>query len=541
MKKNADFRNALGQPDEYFRQSVIDTLNELNREAEQEKRPSARPVFRTVCACAAMLAIILGSVLAFRTNAWQALTASSPDSIRPTPEVFTQAEEPQVFETELATFTVREAVADDIGVYIAVDVEPKDEHVLVADMDLPIKNIGPERSGQKSDFEHQTLAQWVTAHDYKLLGVHFSLSPDGSDSSPRSYILRYREGNQETSDVAYIIDKAKPDTQEYPLYWYLVPCDTAGTAGSDLLPLQEEHGVFPVRVSAKKETVKTVESDLVTITFHDAVSDGTGVFIPAEIRAKNEKTLPLLLDTNFLGSPKILGKTPDYPDQNILQWARKHGYEDLMFITLASPNMSPTSDARLNGFSNVFSLQDDGSLAGTIAGSSIPEATLYGLYWSAIPYDMDKAEKYMRETHGLPLDSEDQEAGIVQIAAADEAETPETVAVYQLTGTADKNGQVPETTLSLFRTSRCDYLLFRSEDKQYFGYNAVTTRGDVYYGRHIPYITRTELQEGRAVSILSSWQFPDPLPDTLSIGLYMYNFDPDSGLESSDLEFRRIR
>ena len=210
-----------------------------------------------------------------------------------------------------------------------------------------------------------------------------------------------------------------------------------------------------------------------------------------------------------------------------------------MFIMLASPNMSPTSDARLNGFSNAFTLQDDGSLAGTIAGFSIPEATLYGLYWSAIPYDMNKAEKYMQETHGLPLDSENNEAGIVPIAAADETETPETVAVYQLTGTAGKNGQAPETTLSLFRTSRCDYLLFRSEDRQYFGYNAVNTKDDVYFGQHIPYITRTELQEEHAVSILVSWQFPDPLPDTLSIGLY--NFDPDSGLESSDLEFRRIR
>lgn len=874
MKKNADFRNALGQPDEYFRQSVIDTLNELNREAEKEKRLSARPVFRTVCACAAMLIIILGSVLGFRSNVWQALTASSPDSIRPTPEVFTQSDEPQVFETEdavltvreavadklgvyltidvkpkkenylavdmsvspenndleaiginpdfegqtlrqwakahgyellfinaclpsgveidhsngiriredgsavisicgkvlpdtevydvswtaipldttaksgadlqnlpaeqetfpvrvsaetktvktvetdyitvtfrdakvrgtvvsvpmiirpksgkalplpmtvgiesspedigktpdypdqtilqwaevhgyeeilpvwigspenahptanaflnahpsafflqedgslagtvtgiavpgadlyemtwditpydikristissasladvldfakeksgifrvlitdkagtpetntavekpqvfeteLATFTVREAVADDAGVYFTVDVKPKDEHVLAVHMDLPVEDIHihAESIGKQSDFDNQTLPQWAKAHDYELMAVGFSLSPDDSESSPHSYTLENHHVNNDNSMVMYIIDKAQPDTQIYNLFWNMKiwSADKTGTSESDILTLREERGSFPVCVSMEKETTKTVESDLVTMVFHDAVSDGTGVFISTEIRAKNEKTLPLLWDTDFLGSPEILGKTPDYPDQNILQWAREHGYEDLMFIML----MYPTSDTRLNGFSNAFTLQDDGSLAGTIAGLSIPEATLYGLYWAVIPYDMNKAEKYMQETHGLPLDSENNEAGIVPIAVADETETPETVAVYQLTGTAGKNGQAPETTLSLFRTSRCDYLLFRSEDRQYFGYNAVSTKSDVYFGRHIPFITRTELQEEHAVSILVSWQFPDPLPDTLSIGLY--NSHSTTELEPPELEFSRIR
>ena len=39
MKRNEDFRNALGEPDEYFQQSVMDTLNQLNRQAERESRP----------------------------------------------------------------------------------------------------------------------------------------------------------------------------------------------------------------------------------------------------------------------------------------------------------------------------------------------------------------------------------------------------------------------------------------------------------------------------------------------------------------------
>lgn len=477
----------------------------------------------------------------FPETLWmRAVRVTDPSHVTICPmQKITAAGDPQVFETELATFTVREAVTDDAGVYFTVDVKPKDEHVLAVHMDLPVEDIHihAESIGKQSDFDNQTLPQWAKAHDYELMAVGFSLSPDDSESSPHSYTLENHHVNNDNSMVMYIIDKAQPDTQIYNLFWNMKiwSADKTGTSESDILTLREERGSFPVCVSMEKETTKTVESDLVTMVFHDAVSDGTGVFISTEIRAKNEKTLPLLWDTDFLGSPEILGKTPDYPDQNILQWAREHGYEDLMFIML----MYPTSDTRLNGFSNAFTLQDDGSLAGTIAGLSIPEATLYGLYWAVIPYDMNKAEKYMQETHGLPLDSENNEAGIVPIAVADEAETPETVAVYQLTGTAGKNGQAPETTLSLFRTSRCDYLLFRSEDRQYFGYNAIYTKDNAWYGRNIPYITRTELQEEHAVSILVSWQFPDPLPDTLSIGLY--NSHSTTELEPPELEFSRIR
>ena len=61
MKRNEDFRNALGQPDEYFRQSVIDTLDQLNMQAEQEKRPQRRYPARLVCTFAALaLAAVSG-------------------------------------------------------------------------------------------------------------------------------------------------------------------------------------------------------------------------------------------------------------------------------------------------------------------------------------------------------------------------------------------------------------------------------------------------------------------------------------------------
>ena len=65
MKRNADFRNALGQPDDIFRQSVIDTLTELNHQAEKETRPARRFPLRAACAFAAALVLAAGLTVLF--------------------------------------------------------------------------------------------------------------------------------------------------------------------------------------------------------------------------------------------------------------------------------------------------------------------------------------------------------------------------------------------------------------------------------------------------------------------------------------------
>ena len=80
MKSNKDFRNALGQPDEYFEQAVLDTLDQLNRQEKRESRPHRNYIPRIACTFAALVLVIAGVVLSVRQSADGRI-----DNIRPTP------------------------------------------------------------------------------------------------------------------------------------------------------------------------------------------------------------------------------------------------------------------------------------------------------------------------------------------------------------------------------------------------------------------------------------------------------------------------
>ena len=99
MKRNEDFRNALGQPDEYFRQAVLDTLDQLNTQAEKENRPQGRTYIRFACACAAMVLLCTGIILACRRPG--GLLDNHVDTVNPTTAVLARPSGATVVETEL--------------------------------------------------------------------------------------------------------------------------------------------------------------------------------------------------------------------------------------------------------------------------------------------------------------------------------------------------------------------------------------------------------------------------------------------------------
>ena len=540
MKRNADFRNALGQPDEYFQQTVIDTLDELNRKAEKEKRPARHFTFRTVCAFAAMLVIAFGVVLGVRTNAWETLTASSVDSIKPTPEIITPAEDPRVVETEYTTLTIREAAADDNGVYMTVEVRPKRENCLALNACIiPEENV-PTMIGRKREHDRQSIQGWAKDHGYELLSVRLSLS--SVKESGCEYVFKVGEDG---STVINISGKALPDTDLYNLNWTICPWDMSMETRSRLLDSQAESGSAPVRVSAEKAAEKTVETDRVTITFHDAVSDGIGVFIPTEVRAKNEKTLLLPPGVDpYWQIPEDIGKTPDTPGQTIYQWAVAHGYEEILWICFMSPYDSPTSNATLNSYANAFTLQEDNSLTGTIGGCTLPQADLYEVHWEITPYDMTQTTRiFVNNESTVPLIYEEEEDGVSVIAVANEPETPEPVTgVYH---PVDDPGTIwtgALTSVVLYRTSRCDYIQMQTTDERFLNYDSLYLYGndsDFNSSRRmdVPYIYKTlQNEDGTMTMITTSWAIPDKLPDTLTMKLYQSN--ASEGYDSVNVEIK---
>ena len=526
MKRNADFRNALGQPDEYFRQSVLDTLNNLNREADKVRRPERRFSARLVCTFAALLLVVMGSILTVRSGRLDPLgwfSAVTDDSINPTAVPLAAS---NTVETEYATLTFRDTAADNYGVYMSLEIQPKQDNCIILARNILPYDTTPTDIGITPDREGQTVSQWAKAHGCKLLSIDVA-SPKDSDTAAAGLTMEVESAHEhrireDGSTVISISGKAVPGASTYDLTWTITPWDLSDRLWSSLDHSQEEQGTVSVPVSKAGAAVRTIETTYATVILRDAVTDGTGVFINVDIRPRNEKILPLLMDfAPYHSSPKAIGKEPDYDGQTINQWAKAHGYDEILAIRFSSAFFSPTSGANLRDSLNTFTLREDGTLTGIIAGGAIPEAEIYEVYWAVSPYDMtvEKAD-FVDDVMIVPLRYDQTERGTVTITVSDEKETPEFLGEYQLSDSV----QEPKATVSFFRTSRSDYFEVRTRDAKiadcdsaWLSWNGIDSDAARKSGR--PYIDRVRILEDGTTSILCSWYAPRTFPDTMTITL----------------------
>ena len=230
MKRNEDFRKALGQPDEYFRQSVIDKLDQLNRQAEKENRPQRRPAARIAVSFAALALAVTGLVLGR-----QFIPGMSPDghidAINPTPVVATQLNEADSADTELVTLTLRKADTDGYGIFLSFEVRPRHEKTLIVDINADPYIDSPSRIGLTPDRIDQTILEWAVEHGFEeLLDVEI-FSPANNDSDPTfaARFLSYpRTPEQDGSVIIDVYGSALSGTELYSLCCRAVPWDMNG-------------------------------------------------------------------------------------------------------------------------------------------------------------------------------------------------------------------------------------------------------------------------------------------------------------------------
>ena len=74
---------------------------------------------------------------------------------------------PEPVDTEYVTITVREAVNDGYGLYLAVAFTPKEEDTLVLNVSVNPFKDGPETIGLVPDEKNQTIARWAERHGYR--------------------------------------------------------------------------------------------------------------------------------------------------------------------------------------------------------------------------------------------------------------------------------------------------------------------------------------------------------------------------------------
>lgn len=421
MKRNEDFRNALGQPDEYFRQSVIDTLDQLNMQAEKEKRPLRRYPARLVCTFAALVLAITGLSLS-GVHIPGIPTESSVDAIRPTPTVAAQLTADQlsagqpVIEASFASLIFRKAEKTDSCIRFTVEAQPKHDHSIALSPeylpDSPCKNVA-DFYGITPEDPEQPLNRWVLDQGYRealAVGI-FSAFPSEqySGTIPNSYHI---EKCLVQADGSSVLTVTGPVTEDdiYNLNWDVIPINLKNTDQS-FIPQLAEHGNLRLEIPGDENIRITampnsMEQYLSSISFQNLGSEGDRTAIQIEAFPLHKNSLILAPSVNASeDSPDVIGKTPDYEGQTIVQWAQKHGCPELIKISFIQSLLTPADYSNgitvpeiTYGGSDYANHREDGSVDFRIYSSDVSSTNIDTLQLTFRIWDTGK--EYSRKDEG---------------------------------------------------------------------------------------------------------------------------------------------
>ena len=265
MKRNEDFRNALGEPDEYFQQSVMDTLNQLNRQAERESRPKRSFSMRLVSSFAALALIIGGIVIAARNDHRDYLTPAptSPVDITATAQsTVTPLASPPSIETEHAVLTFTEAVRDGSDVRITVDIRPKNEHTLALNanhlLSTSVQYVS-DLYGIQPGSPEQTLYEWAVEHGFpKALAVDLN-APSDDTPGPVSRLWHIEKHTlREDGSAAMNIVGPAAESDIYDLEYHIVPWNMEDK-GESFLPGLHDGGSIRLTLTDSTSHVPQLE------------------------------------------------------------------------------------------------------------------------------------------------------------------------------------------------------------------------------------------------------------------------------------------
>jgi len=192
MQDLNELANAFGQADSGFVNNVYNTLARLER--EQRRKSVTMMYFRIAAVIMIFCILSVGTVLAV-TNTWGILDFLSGRrtgvEVLPEASEIVQTEVPQEgTETDLAVFTVREAVYDGQSVFVVLDVKPLSPEYLLLGPDVYpsdyITDLGPvfsEKTGTIADYaeeNHKVMLQTSIVINGADCSTDYLLSEDGT-------------------------------------------------------------------------------------------------------------------------------------------------------------------------------------------------------------------------------------------------------------------------------------------------------------------------------------------------------------------------
>lgn len=212
MRDMKELKYAFGQADDDFVNNVYHTLTGM--QSNKDGKPVKKIYFRLAAVIAIVCILSAGTALAF-TNTWGILDFLSGRrtdvKVLPEASAIVQKGVPQEGnKTDIATFTLREAVYDGQSVYIVLDVKPSSPDYLLLGPDAypsdHIANMGPIFSGKTgtiADYareNHKVMFQTSVVVSGTNCSIAYLLEEDGT----LVYMLEGRYGSDSTApDVEF--------------------------------------------------------------------------------------------------------------------------------------------------------------------------------------------------------------------------------------------------------------------------------------------------------------------------------------------------
>ena len=391
MKRNEDFRNALGQPDEYFRQAVLDTLDQLNTQAEKDSRPQGRTYIRFACACAAMVLLCTGIILTCRRPGGP--LDNHVDTVNPTTAVLARPSGVTVVETEQATLVIDRVVRDGFRILIPVQAQPKREGCIILTADYTLdptdyRETEWEYYGIQPGEDDTSLREWVRNRDWReALTVHVNSPRNYTTSTTPFYGAFHNEDVRLMEDGSVrmtIVGAYVPDTDVYDLEWEVIPWNLEENGGISASG-KAEHGFIQAELAETESLSASVpqtdapaaETDTATLTFMNAVRDRDGVILMVEVRPNRANCLVwtdmVRMHTALEATRGFYGVPEDEPYQNLYDWIGRRGYRETISVEFC-----PAGEGNSPDYDNLCDIRkclirEDGSAVVTVIIKDIPE------------------------------------------------------------------------------------------------------------------------------------------------------------------------
>ena len=191
---------------------------------------------------------------------------------------------------------------------------------------------------------------------------------------------------------------------------------------ADASSIENEIPVLTAQYSYTESKGNTVETDLATLTFREAVRDGDDIRITVQLQPKNEKCIATSMVDNLTDScgpvAKYYGIETERSNKTLYGWMVDHGYQENLAIMIDSLEAEENGNYRGTFRTEKCQIMDDGSSLLTIAGPAADD-NIYNLMWLFVPRNM--------EEKGQPLLWDSRDSGTLRLEVTDTQELSATI------------------------------------------------------------------------------------------------------------------